>query len=206
MKKSLIIVLGIVLFISCKKEELASKTSIPDVINKSAVSQIINMTESDQKTAYRLLNNHEKAYLWNNKFLNFKSNELLNKEQENFVNDLIALIKPDLFVVDSKSNIEFRTTLVKKISATAKKLFGTGNAQNLLASISSNGRGTITPNLVGDGGELNKCKCSTESNYCDPLAPCDEQTDSVCKHTTFGCGALLLFSCNGKCRPVGGGS
>lgn len=82
------------------------------------------MPEEEQKTAYRLLSSHEKSYLWRNKVLNFKATEVLNKEQESFIDYWLIIIKPDLFVADSKSSIEFRSATGKYISEKAKDLFG----------------------------------------------------------------------------------
>lgn len=200
MRKIFFILLSSFLFISCEKDSSSIKLPETSLINKSAISQIINLQGDEQKTAYRLLNNHEMAYLWNDKFMKFKMIEPLNKEQESFMNYLLSIIKPDLFVKNSQSNIEFRSTIGKNISAWAKKLFGFENATYLLASIN---KGPIKPNLVIDDDDLIKtCKCSSESNYCDPLASCDEQPETVCKHRTLGCGALLMYSCDGLCRPV----
>ncbi|HEX6849714.1 MAG TPA: bacteriocin fulvocin C-related protein [Chitinophagaceae bacterium] len=192
-----------VLLSSCGKEGSSSTSSEKDFINQKIISQIVNLPEDEQRTAFRLLNNYEMAFLWSSKLKNVKTSESLSSEQKIFINELIDLVNPDLFLISSKTNIEFKTNLAKNITQKARMLFGDINARKLIASVSPYKGGTVTPNNVDpDEGGVKKCKCSTESNYCDPLAPCDEQLETVCKHTLMGCGALLLFSCNGLCRPV----
>lgn len=200
MRKIFFILLSSFLVISCEKNNSSINLSEQTLINKSIISQLINLPESEQKIAYRLLNNHEMAYLWNDKFMKIKKTESFNKEQESFINYLLSIIKPDLFVINSQSNIEFRSTIGKNISARAKNLFGFENATFLLTSLNKR---PINPNLVIDDENLiKKCKCSSESNYCDPLASCNENPETICRHTTLGCGALLMYSCNGLCSPL----
>ncbi len=190
------------LLLGCKKDSTHS-TSEKMLINKKVISQIVTLSENEQRTAFRLLNNQEMAYLWSSKLNDAKMNERMNAEQNTFINELINIVTPDLFLINSKQYIEFRTKLGNDIAQRARILFGDENARKLLASISPYKGGNITPNYVDpDEGGLKKCKCSTESNYCDPLAPCDEKPETVCKHTTLGCGTLLLYSCDGMCRPV----
>jgi len=192
-----------VILLSCKKQSSSEKSDEPVLINEKVISQIINLPEDEQKTAFRLLNTNEMSFLWSSKFIKVKESEKLNRDQIAFIDDLLSIIKPDLFLINSKTNIEFRTTLGKNISQKARILFGEENARKLLASISPYKSRTVTPNYVdpGDGG-VKKCKCSSESNYCNPLAPCDEQPEDICKHTTLGCGTLLVYSCDGLCRQV----
>lgn len=201
--RKMLVSIGIIIFlIACKKEEQSQKQLEQNLINENAISQIINLPEGEQKSVYRLLNNHEMAYLWLSKIESFKGAELLSKDQELFINDLLSIIKAELFVINSESNIEFRKIKGKNISASAQRLFGFENAKKLLATLSAFKKKSVTPNVVDPGEEpgTKKCKCSSESNYCDPLAACDEKEESVCKHTTMGCGALWLYSCNGLCR------
>lgn len=126
--------------------------------------------------------------LWRNKVLNFKATEVLNKEQESFIDYLLIIIKPDLFVADSKSSIEFRSATGKYISEKAKDWFGFEVAKNLIASINSTKKDSVSPNYVApeDEGGIRKCQCSSISNYCDPLTPCDVKAEWICKSTVKG--------------------
>ena len=193
------------IFLCCSKEA-TSKNLQNDLVNENAVSQIMNMPfESEQKSAYRVLNSHEMAFLWVKKFNIVKERQALSKEQKAFIDEMISMIKPELFDHNSQANKDFRSTIVNQISPRAKLLFDYEYAVNLLTSVSISKSGSISTNSDPEDeiGGVGKCKCSTESNYCNnPLAPCDEQPENICRHTRWGCGAFLFFSCNGLCRPA----
>ena len=66
----------VVCLFGCLKNETSAKQATSELINAKAITQIINLPEEEQKTAYRLLSSHEKSYLQRNKVLNFKATEV----------------------------------------------------------------------------------------------------------------------------------
>lgn len=60
--------------------------------------------------------------------------------------------------------------------------------------------------LIGDSGtgasSSTDCNCSSTSNFCSsswgPSIVCDKT--SKCGKSSWGCGTLWLYSCNGKCK------
>lgn len=57
-------------------------------------------------------------------------------------------------------------------------------------------------NSGSDSNASTNCNCSSSSNYCSsswgPSILCDKA--NKCGKTSWGCGTLWLYSCNGKCK------
>ncbi len=200
-KQSITLMFFALLIIGCNKQktELDVSTLGKNAeINKSVVRQIVTMSESEQKTAYKLLNEYEKAYVWNNKMIELLNKNSFNPEQVEFIKKIQSQITSELFISNSQKNNDFKREFAKTGYEKSVLLFGAELAKNIITSISN--KNNPVSQLEESG--VPKCKCSSEyPSYCSGNQWCFEVTDkTICSATLLGCGPLWLFSCDGKCK------
>ncbi len=161
-------------------------------VNRNNVNLISTLQGSEQKIAYLLLNNDEKAVLWKTKFEAILSNEILNDLQSKFVQKLILQIDNGILNLDDKSNKIKMVDLSKESVA----LFTYKEAYSLMTTLATTLQAPESnPDYVAPDGI--KCNCSKESDWC--LTGDCKETDPVCTSKS-SCGSLWSYKCDGKCN------
>lgn len=149
--------------LSCSKIP-ASLAYTEKTVNIEAINQVLNTNNSgNQKTMYRSLNAYEKTEIWSKKFKDYLSNNNLDKNQITFIQEIIQLLKPELFEIESELVAGLKENVLK---AKAIQLFGANEAAFLFTTIYSN-KNTDT-NLAPDESGTG-CKCSINHDWCSNI-------------------------------------
>jgi len=198
------------LFISCKK---ANNTTFQKV-NEDAIMTVMQLkTNSQIKNAYTLLNSNEKLELWNRHFEYFINSKDLTEEQISFITSFKTnWLKKDVFEKTSKTFKKFNQEL-PNIKYNSLVLFGVSDTYTLLFDLTAFKNKYLKQKIIGEQnrntekdahnqngqsgvfGPSNDCKCSKTDPYCS-VGDC---IDNGCNQSSFGCGTLWLFACNGVC-------
>ena len=189
----IIILALVVLNFSCNKANNQNE----DFSVVSKTEKVIAMSDKEaQKVAFsEHLSPGEKFLLWINK-LNFILNQTpdINSAQRQLVLDLKQNISEDIFSGissrDQFMNIFGNAWLLKAEKSFGRELFIVFFTSISLDFVEKNSSGTT--NLV-----VPKCKCSAISDYCATDYRCNANID--CEQSSFGCGFLGLFICDGRC-------
>jgi hypothetical protein len=218
--KKLPLILGICL-LSCETKQVLSPKQNPiqfvedlsmtkanNLIATSArrvdVSKIDDMLEIETKEARKvaylvMLNEDEKYFFWINKLNEFVKNERLSKDQKQLFVDLLNNIEPEVFRNQQNARVFVRSYLDGWSKKVTMKI-GILKIGKLLGEIES--YEPLMEEEEGDSGgsQVGKpCNCGgTDERFkrCGPQNTC---WSDGCTTSWWGCGDLLLQSCDGRC-------
>lgn len=166
--------------------------------SENAVSYVTSINEtSRQRVAYSLLTAEERLYLWNEQLNDILEKEDLTKEQSELIISLQNELTVDIFADydnDKKSN--FKNIFVPTFLEDAQVIFSAGTIYRFFyvftKSDGSSGGG-------GGGGDEKACDCNQGSMFgCGSTNDCADS--STCEDTSWGCGFMLGWGCNGLCN------
>ena len=214
MKQTFILTLFIYAFsIGCSKRDnefiapTESRINMANV-NQAAVQQVASFTATKLKTAYRLLNDDEKAFFWQYRLSVMKETPGLSNEQTAYLNKLSGYLVPSLFKLGTKENTAFKAQQVQELVLNGNKLF-TKNALKFIMAGRTFSKIPLTGRLATSAvqdDEAAACNCNLGSKLGDDCTqvwwPQVCGTGSGCRESTLGCGAFYLFNCNGLCRDI----
>jgi len=200
MRKLIFFLGGIMLsgIISCSKSEN------PETENAQAIQSFQNLEKkTDQRMAFSLLTVNEKVEL--------------AKEHIDFCISYFNLTSTQVGILENvKSNLKnmYSSTDPENEPSSIKLAL---DIQQYFSSLTDLDGQIIFDSMVTDEGGVNEmiahnpdkvttCTCSSKSNWCSsspygPRITCDK---TACNEmTTWGCGTLWNYSCNGKCNIFG---
>ncbi len=198
-KAILVTVLALTSFWGCKS------TGEPDLTPQSdyKIQSVLSIqTISEQRLAYRLLENDEVAHLWNSRLNAILSSGIFNNAQKSLIGELRGFIYADAFKLDNRNRLTaFRDAWLAK----ASKVLTPAQIKTIAFTIGSNAdvvKALKTPQVSLVDKEDNKCECNISSLFtCDDDKPeCHSVWPFGCDNaTTSGCGFLWSYPCNGRC-------
>lgn len=178
---------------SCKKLDDKSNK-----VNEDAISTVANArTEGEMRNSYALLNSEEKLAIWDLHFESYVSEHNLTQDQLNFISNFRQQwLQIDLFDRTSDLFNNFNSQL-PDIKHNAVTLFGVDDTYSLLFNLDLARRATQLQIALDDPGlSDNDCHCSKTDPYCN-VGSC---VSNGCKESSWQCGTLWMFSCNGNCK------
>ncbi|WP_426747406.1 bacteriocin fulvocin C-related protein [Myxococcus faecalis] len=141
-----------------------------------------------RKAIFAALPPETQSSLWRQHFEHYlESHPKLSESQVEFIQELIELSAPSLFMKAANATSPKGPDLTKQKEA-ATKLFGPTETTLLLA--------TLGPQEQLAGNKAN-CECNIVEDFCPPLTFCTRGTS--CTVVFTGCGAVWLQPCNGDC-------
>lgn len=149
------------------------------------IDHVISLEGEDQRSAFRLLSNENKALLWDNRMDIYLESDKLTKPQKELIEEFKEIISPDFY--DNKSK-----TILSKESALAhwKVKVKTHFQKSEVIQIFTTVNGKL---IIGDDKE--DCNCNKAEDYCW-FSDC-KSADCESK---YGCGLGWLRTCNGTCQ------
>ncbi len=144
------------------------------------------------------LNPAEKLVIWNKKLDLLSNTSTLSADQKQIISELSNHLAKNVF-----ENIASRDKFMKDFGNSwtyrAEKIFSREQVIRFFTSINMDDDNlNLTSNVVKpNSDEQPKCKCSVISDYCPQYYYC---TNWNCEQSSFGCGFLLLYICDGLCQ------
>ncbi len=199
-------------FYSCQKEkslyscdpaiELWVKKSLP-VINKMQSSDILKLDPSIQVPVFRAFSSDQRLGVWLNRIDQILLLGWTEKERLHLI-DLRKSLTAERF----SDEVVRDTEKFQKIKNYEKEWVNYGINElgwtkamigNMFARIDTPNEkinnlknGNLNPSIV----DPHECKCSTYDDYCPVLGSC---ISGGCIITSWGCGLLFGYMCNGNC-------
>lgn len=151
--------------------------------------------EEVRKTAISMLTLPEKLDFWNYVITYQISNGKFNETQKQLLTDLkVAVVKPQVF-----ANKNLQEVLgANYLPLIASQLISRGISQDNIYKIFC--KGSVLNKTIPGGGDVPDCNCNADSNW--SCSSC-KRTDN-CWDSSFGCGFVGWFSCNGLCGKLAG--
>jgi hypothetical protein len=181
---------------SCSKKN----NLIDQEINVQKINEISQMKDLvAQKISYvEHLNPAEKLVIWNKKF-DLLSNRLstLNTNQKQIISELRTHLTQDVFRT-AASRDKFMKDFGNSWTYRAENIFSREQVIRFFTSISmDNDHLKLISSAVQPDVVQPNCQCSVVSDYCPQYQYC---LDWNCEQSSFGCGFLGLFICEGRCK------
>ncbi len=204
-KTLIILLIGLVVLQSCKKEAMFDSTD--DLYNN--ITAIKNL--SKQRNAFRTLSAEEKANLWKAKYRHLKYMGNFNRDQLTYIDNLINLIDKNLFIKSSKKHKITNTVIMDELIKEGKLLFDSKTLFSLLFDLNNDDFLLINSDLMQNKKNQQRvCNCARGSRYtCGRLTSIGyisvgieygECSGTKCVMTDGGCGGFWSQDCNGdKC-------
>lgn len=142
----------------------------------------------------------QKSKIWQAHLaMNLARRSELNARQRAVINEAITIVTPELYETP-KNDASWSTKVDEPIRLFAKRalaVFGKEDGAMIFSEL-----GGSAPTLHHARTTLPACDCSHESDWC--VYDC---WSSNCTSSTWGCGTLGLYACNGLCYwpPMGDG-
>ena len=165
----------------------------PNKFSPTELADYINYSNASREERGTLLDTLEKQKaLWKVHLSLYQANTTgLTKEQREVVTDTLSSLGT-LFVANRGDDAKTLLTSLKKRTFTAFPKEARSQAFGTLGGMG----------LTAQDAMFFSCSCHTLSDFCDSGETCRE---AACTNPTeWGCGWLLLESCNGGCIPGGG--
>ena len=207
---------------SCDKEvNTWVKENLADIVQMER-TQWLNMGSiSYQRAAYRAFTPEQKQALWIGKLDEILSNVVWTQEETKHIEYMLDFVKKKLILFQEKINQEdmdefeiemykWKEYAVEELGWTPELLYAIINTPQ---SINSNRQIIFVVSSVtklkngSESGSIEDCDCNASAlppQSSGDWFPCVRvihkcNTGSGCKKTTWGCGNLWLYECNGTC-------
>ena len=197
-------------------------------VNIDKITSIRELKSEDQKVAFELLSQNERYTLWYNQLEAHLKMEKYNDKQKEFIKELLGGLTDDIFSPIEKNDAKhiYHAKIFKPWVERAAKEFAPRDLDNLVFSINSQSEleqfssetplASINTTVSGDymiKAQAADCECNVGSSFTclTYYASCDCHVYLECvrhpcsNQTTSGCGAFLMYSCNGVCDPFSWG-
>lgn len=186
--KNLLVIVILFTIISCSNENPHENSNL-DVSNKK-IETVLKLTNvDDQRIAFGLLNENEKAKLWSDKLNSILEKNELSFEQKSLILDLQEKLNNAVFTNNNSEYKEyFKNIFTKKYLEKLKYSFSPNEIENYFYNLNSN-------RVIEKKGD---CDCNQGSLFgCGASNDCKNRT---CPNATpTGCGFLWAWECNGLC-------
>lgn len=172
-----------------------------------------NLEEDIKVPVYRAFTHQQRVNFWKNRFSDILALEWSDEEKAHigllldFVNDNQYIFEGYDIMSDKEKNIF--DLFIYEWKDKARVDFGWSNS--LLFSILASGNTMLdtTGTLLITSNKKNSrylepyssCNCSTSSDWCDSssINECEKKS---CDDSTYGCGTIWIYSCNGVCGGI----
>lgn len=172
-----------------------------------------NLEEDIKVPVYRAFTHQQRVNFWKNRFSDILALEWSDEEKAHigllldFINNNQYIFEGydimsdkeknvfDLFIYEwidkAKVDLGWSNSLLFPILASGNTMIDT-NGTLLITNNKANSR-ALTP--------YSSCNCSTSSDWCDSssINECEKKS---CEDSTYGCGTIWIYSCNGVCGGV----
>ena len=148
------------------------------------IENVKQLTGSQQRVAFRLLNDESKVYLWQEK-LDYLLGNLTNENQLEAIEELKKIVSPKIYFKNSNTNL-----LIEEWVIINKKHF---TKQEYIDNFVSLGRVAIQ-----QYSDTPDCGCNKSEDYCHFGDTCQGE-DCTTENNWIGCGTLWASDCNGVC-------
>jgi len=181
---------------------------ITEELNQKQIEAVFKFTGQAQRNAFVLLEPSTKYKIWSDKL--GRDKQYLNDEQIEIVDDLLQIINPEFFGITDVLNSEYEIELNEWMKK-AKLVFEKEQYIDTFVSLkspseevnSSNFEPEPEPPFIDDGlikdelpiGGGISCECNTTHDLC----VWDRCVKSTCDKSTYGCGLVWMYPCNGRC-------
>lgn len=188
------------LIISCTDDNSQNENSN---VNRNKIDNVLSITNAeDQKIAFRLLNENEKYTLWTEKLKNIISNDNLNDDQKNLINDVLVKMKPIVFS-DVKSDYDeyFTNIISKEFVNNSVKLFTKKQIREYFFQINMYSK--LPGEFGGGGGDpIPSCNCNNAiiGGWDCEIAYACKKTGVTCGGDYMDCGVFNTSPCDGICK------
>lgn len=157
----------------------------PAVVKQGDTAQIYSnlndLTLASRREVFRGISNEQRSGLWRHQ-LRLALQRPLNTAQREIVERVIALATPDYFAQHQGDAV---------LDVDIHNSFTGDDAREIFAQLGG-------PEVITRRHHAAKaCECSQESDYC--ALDC---TGNGCSLSSYGCGTLWVYACNGLCRSV----
>jgi hypothetical protein len=158
-------------------------------------------TMAERQKIFREASPEDRSDIWKGQMVYFLGTYELNKNQQDFIVEIISLSTPKAFTFPS-SEYEVRNVALQKLDALEKiafKLFSKEEVFKMFMRLGeaeeiSSQTKKSKPNSEGEPPP--SCFCNW---YCGFCQYCDT-AQNICTHTTSGCGWTLSSPCTGLCK------
>jgi hypothetical protein len=153
-------------------------------------------TMLERRKLFREASPSDRSDLWKIQMAYYLATYQLNKNQQEFILEVISLSNSEAFVVPSAKN-ESKTaarTALSALEERAVKLFTKENVFTIFMSLGS--EKTISKD---DTNQAERPPAPTECGCNWWCSPCNSCQSGGCAETTSGCGWTLGSACTGKC-------
>lgn len=177
----------LVVFFSCSNEQISN--SDENSIDIGKIEAVKKLKNSEQRTAFRMLDDNSKLYVWMEK-LNFLENTLTDYNQIQAVKELKSIINVDIYSINNENDFILNEWTVEN-----KKYFSKKEFINFFVTLTNKNPVGFDEPPVDD--DTTDCDCNKDEDYCmfdDCLGESCSDED-----VWFGCGLLWASDCNGVC-------
>ncbi len=176
------------------------------------LAEFRQLSEGEQKGAFRNLDSQAKVNLWQEKFQEVFQTYSLNADQAALLGRLQSLVTPVLYEFSEEGLKQRRQ--VEEFQSLLEEVFTKRDLRNIVATLNPVYE-SIPDELAGNEHlapvnppppstiVVEKCNCHVTSDWCSFGQKCMGMchTDDP-GWSSIGCGTLWIFDCTGHCRPT----
>lgn len=166
-----------------------------DILQNSKLQEFLKINnDAAQRSAYNLLQPHEKYALWFDHLKKFENVNTLNTEQKRVVKDVLQFLTPSFFSQNSKlstENFDILQYKMKTMFPRDKAILIFSSFKTILNQIKTNS------SAVTNRQTSVKCTCNQGDDWCYWGSSCGYGCGGT---SGSGCGTLWEYGCNGSCH------